>query len=86
MGKYEKLRQKILSGISDSNIKFSELCNLLIRLGFSKRMRGDHYIFTKDGVEKIVNIQPINSKAKAYQVKQIRNIILVYRLGDKDVD
>ena len=86
MGKYEKLRQKILSGSSDSNINFSELCKLLIRLRFTERVRGDHHIFTKDCVEEIINIQPKGAKAKPYQVKQIRNVIVQYRLGDQDVD
>ncbi len=58
MGKYEKLLQKILTGTSDKNIKFSELCQLLKKLGFDERIRGDHYIFTKDNVEEIINIQP----------------------------
>ena len=33
------------------------------------------------GIEEIINIQPKNGKAKPYQVKQIRAIILRYRLG-----
>jgi hypothetical protein len=86
MGKYEKLKQKILSGTSDANISFIELCKLLLRFDFSQRVRGDHHIFTKDGVEEIVNIQPIGGKAKSYQVKQIRNLIVQYHLGDQDVD
>ncbi len=86
MGKYEKLLQRILSGTSDNNIKFSELCQLLKKLGFSERIKGDHYIFTKNNVEEIINIQPKNSKAKSYQVKQIRNLIVKYRLGDSDVN
>ena len=86
MGKYEKLLQKILTGTSDHNIKFSELRQLLKKVGFEERIRGDHYIFTKDNVEEIINIQPLNSKAKGYQVKQIRNLIVKYRLGDSDVD
>ncbi len=45
MGKYEKLQQKILGGRSDANINFSELCQLLIRLGFSERVRGDRHNF-----------------------------------------
>ena len=32
-------------------------------------------------VEEIINIQPAGNKAKPYQVKQIRNIILKYKLG-----
>ena len=86
MGKYEKLLQRILSGTSDNNIKFSELCQLLKKLGFSERIKGDHYIFTKDNIEEIINIQPKNNKAKGYQIKQIRNIIVKYRLGDSDVN
>ncbi|MBE9080435.1 type II toxin-antitoxin system HicA family toxin [Romeria aff. gracilis LEGE 07310] len=86
MGKYEKLRQKILTGTSDANISFSELCKLLVRLGFSERVRGDHHIFAKDRVDEIINIQPKGSKAKPYQVKQIRNVIVQYRLGDQNVD
>lgn len=86
MGKYEKLLQKILVGTSDNNIKFSELRRLLNKLGFEERIRGDHYIFTKDNVEEIINIQPKDGKAKGYQVKQIRNLIVKYVLGDSDVD
>ena len=86
MGKYEKLLQRILAGTSDNNIKFSELCQLLKKLRFEERVRGDHYIFTKDNIEEIINIQPKGSKAKGYQVKQIRNLIVKYRLGDNDVD
>ncbi|AOY81403.1 MULTISPECIES: type II toxin-antitoxin system HicA family toxin [Moorena] len=86
MGKYEKLLQKILTGTSDNNIKFSELCQLLKKLGFDERIRGDHYIFTKDNVEEIINIQPKGTKAKAYQVRQVRNLIVKYGLGDSDVN
>lgn len=85
MGKYEKLLQRILTGTSDNNIKFSELCQLLKKFGFDERIRGDHYIFTKDNVEEIINIQPKGSKAKGYQVKQVRNLIVKYGLGDSDV-
>ena len=86
MGKYEKLRQKILSGASDSNIPFSDFCQLLKRLGFEERIKGDHHIFTRAEVEEIINLQPKGSKAKSYQVKQVRNLIVKYRLGESDVD
>lgn len=42
MGKYEKLLQKILLGTSDNNVKFVELRQLLIKLGFTERIKGDH--------------------------------------------
>jgi hypothetical protein len=86
MGKFEKLRERILSGTSDTNIEFKLLCNLVTRLGFSERIKGDHHIFTKSGVEEIMNLQPIGTKAKPYQVRQVRNLIIKYHLGDQDVD
>ncbi len=38
MGKIDKLVVKVLTGQSDHNINFNELCNLLVRFGFSKRI------------------------------------------------
>jgi hypothetical protein len=86
MGKFDKIQHKIISGISDANIPFSDLCNLLIRFGFNERIRGDHHIFTKKDLDEIINLQPKGSKAKVYQVKQVRELILKYRLGEEDVD
>ena len=81
MDKHDKLLIKILRSTSDANIPFYGLCNLLKIFGFDERIRGDHHIFTKDNIEEILNLQPIGSKAKPYQVKQIRNIILKYKLN-----
>jgi len=85
MGKYDKLLIKILRGTSDQNIDFEELRKLLLKLGFEERIKGSHHILTKDGIEEILNIQPKMGKAKAYQVKQIRNVIVKNRLNlDED--
>ena len=85
MGKYNKLLIKILRGTSDQNIDFEELRKLLLKLGFEERIKGSHHILTKDGTEDILNIQPKSVKAKAYQVKQIRNVIVKYQLNlDED--
>ncbi len=86
MGKLEKLKRKILDGDSDGNIEFEALCRLLGRCGFDERIRGSHHIFTREGVDEILNLQPRNAKAKAYQVKQVRRILIKYRLGVSDVD
>lgn len=86
MGKYSKLREKILAGGADSNIEFADLCKLLVRLGFEERVRGDHHIFTQGGVAEIINLQPKGKKAKPYQVKQVWNTLVTYRLGEGDVD
>lgn len=80
MGKYEKVLVKILHGRSDANIYFADMCALLKELGFDERIRGDHHIFTKDDVEEIVNLQPKGSQSKSYQVKQVRSLLLRYRL------
>jgi hypothetical protein len=81
VGKYEKLIRRVLSGTADRNIAFADLRQLLLQLGFQERVRGDHHIFTREGVEEILNLQPRGSLAKPYQVKQVRNVILRYRLG-----
>ncbi len=84
MSKIGKIEIQILSGRADANIDFNDLCRLLAYYGFDERIKGSHHIFTKDGIEEIINIQPIGSKAKAYQVKQVRNLILKYKLRGSD--
>lgn len=81
MSRLDKILERILRGTSDANIQFDDLCRLLERLGFEERVRGDHHIFTREDVGEILNLQPKGGKAKTYQVKQVRNIILKYRLG-----
>ena len=80
MATVEKLMQSIMSGTQDRNIKFSDLQKILDVLGFQCRIKGDHFIYWKDGIDEIINIQPDGNKAKPYQVKQVRNIILKYGL------
>ena len=81
MGKYEKLLIQVLRGASDANIPFDGLCGLMRSLGFGERINGSHHIYSREGVSEIVNLQPLGSRAKTYQVKQVRGIILKYRLG-----
>ena len=81
----EKLLFRILRGTSDANIPFDGMRTLLQNLGFRERTRGDHHIFTREGVEEILNLQPRSGgKAKPYQVKQVRKVILKYRLGGQE--
>ena len=84
MGKFEKLIFQILRGQSDANILFSDLINLLKHLGFEMRIKGSHHIFRKSGVEEKFNLQKEGNKAKPYQVRQVRNVILKYKIGEKD--
>ena len=77
-----KTLRRLLSGISDAGIRFDDLCRLLESLGFEKRVRGSHHLFRKAGIEDRINLQREGNNAKPYQVKQVRAVILKYRLGD----
>jgi hypothetical protein len=81
MGNYDKLLFQILRGLSDSNFDFDDLCRLLSHLDFEQRIRGSHHIFRESGVAELINLQNDGAKAKSYQVRQVRNIIVKYRLG-----
>jgi DNA-binding transcriptional MerR regulator len=77
----KKIIDKVISGLSDKNIRFEDLRKLLLFLGFEERIKGDHHIFTRADILEIQNIQSLrDGKTKAYQVKQVRNIILKYKL------
>ena len=81
MSKFEKLILKILQGFSDKNIDFEDLQKILLKLEFDERIKGSHHIYTKENIDEIINIQPSNEgKAKPYQVKQVREIIIKYQL------
>ncbi len=85
MGKFEKLLLKLLSGNSDNNFVFADLIKIIENAGFNIRIKGSHHIFTKQVVEEIINIQPLNNnKAKPYQVKQVRELLIKYKLIPDD--
>ena len=82
-----QILEKLLTGLSDRNIRFNELRNLILSLGFDERIKGDHHVFSKAGVAEIINLQPLrDGRAKTYQVKQVRGIILRYRLHKEGED
>ncbi len=80
MSRLDKLYRHILMRRSDANVPFEGLCALLKHLGFDERIRGDHHIFSKPDVAEILNLQPRDGLAKAYQVKQVRDLFLRYGL------
>jgi len=85
VARWRKTLDEVLRATSDQNADFKDLCKLLDALGFALRVRGDHHIFTRADVLEILNIQPKGTKAKAYQVRQVRDVIVKYKLsGDKD--
>ena len=81
MSRHELVLRRVLSGTADANIAFRDLCGLLSDLGFELRTEGSHHIFFRDSVAEILNLQPKGGKAKPYQVKQVRGVIVRYRLA-----
>lgn len=87
MSKFEKTVFKILSGTSDNNLLFKELVNVLKHFNFSERIKGSHPIFYKNNIEEILNIQKNkDGNSKAYQVKQVRELMLKYKLTNMKKD
>jgi hypothetical protein len=81
MSKWAKLVDQIVRGTGDANVPFDDLCHLLQRMGFLKRSRGSHNVFRMAGVPEKPNLQRAGVNAKPYQVRQVRDIIVRYRLG-----
>ncbi|OFW11096.1 MAG: toxin HicA [Acidobacteria bacterium RIFCSPLOWO2_12_FULL_59_11] len=77
-----KTLRQLLSGTSDAAIRFDDVCSLLESLGFDQRVKGSHHLFRKTGIEERINLQREGNNAKPYQVKQVRAVILKYKLGE----
>ena len=58
MSQSDRALARVLSGRADANIGFDELCSLLRSLGFQERVRDSHHIFSKGGIDEILNLQP----------------------------
>ena len=82
MTQFDKIIDKILRGTSDSNIDFSDVCHLLQNLGFHERIKGSHHIFYRENVEEFLNLQAKGSSAKAYQIRQVRELIIKSKLHE----
>lgn len=59
-----KVLRRVLSGTSDANLDFDDLCHLLTSLGFEMRVRGSHHIFRRAGIEEKLNLQREGHEAK----------------------
>ena len=81
MSKADKTLEKILSATADANIRFDDVLSLMPRLGFRLRIRGSHHIFTRSGVEVLIDLQPVHGKCKPYQVRQIRDVLIKFNIA-----
>jgi hypothetical protein len=78
----KKVFDAVLGARSDANTRFGDLRRILLALGFDERVTGGHHIFSRHGIAEILNLQPqAGGKAKAYQVKQVRQVITKYSLN-----
>jgi len=77
---------KLLTYKNGTDIDFIELCAFLKYLGFSLKIKSNHYIFTRDGVEEIINIQPARDNVKPSHIEQIKNIIIKYNANNEKKD
>lgn len=84
VAKHDRLLRQLLGGRADANIDFNDLCRLLRSLGFQERTRGSHRVFVRIGVEELINLQREGNKAKPYQVRQVRAVLIRYGLGSED--
>lgn len=54
---------------------FDDLRSLLHFLGFAENVRGSHHMFRHALVLELLNLHHHGSKAKVYQVRQVRAIL-----------
>jgi len=81
MATYVKLLRRILDGSCDANIPFDDLRALLVKMGFRETVRGSHHVFRRPGVPERINLQGDGGKAKVYQVRQVRRILMTSRVA-----
>ena len=64
---------------------FDSVCTMLLKMGFQERRTGgSHRIFYRSGLEEIINLQAKHGKGKPYQMRQIRQILLKYKLHEDE--
>ena len=83
MEKWDKFRARLIGGQSDANIEFADLIGYVKRVGFEERINGSHHVLYREGLEEIFNLPPLpNGKAKIYQARQARSVVVGYLLTE----
>ena len=84
MGKYAKFFLKLMSAQADGSIDFNELLTFLQAIGFVlARVSGSHHILYYKDIPELIDLHPDkhdHSKAKTYQVRQVRTFIKKYNV------
>ena len=86
MSKIDKLIKKLLSGTSDNNFDFDDLRKVIEHYGFNYRSKGTSlFVYSRNDIFDRINIQSQKNirQAKSYQVKQVREILKKYIVGNE---
>ena len=76
-----KIRAALLDPAKDYGHRFGDVVFFLERTGWKKRISGGHHIFTRSGTPVLINLQPEkNGRGKAYQIRQVRAILVARNL------
>ena len=79
MASDKKTFEKVVSG--SGTVGFRDLERLLLKLGFRlERISGSHHIYIHPAVGRPFPVQPDGKDAKRYQIRQLRDIIVIHRL------
>ncbi len=65
----------VMSGKSDSNIRFTDFRNLILSYGFRERIKGDHYIYKRDGIIEKNCYTAFRQQSKSISSKTSANVI-----------
>jgi len=76
MSKKKKLFEKLMAGNADESFSFQDFALVAQHLGYEfVRKSGSHRIFEKEGFPLLIAQPRKDGKAKAYQIKQMRDEI-----------
>jgi hypothetical protein len=77
----DKVRAALLDAAKDYGHRFDDVVRFLGATGWRQRTKGSHRIFTRPGVPVLLNLQPEkNGRAKAYQMRQVRQVLEKHKL------
>jgi len=77
----DKTKTALLDSAKDYGHRFTDVVNFLEANGWKQRIKGSHHIFTRSGVPILLNLQSEkNGKAKAYQMRQVRQVLEKFKL------
>lgn len=74
MAKLRKLWEKARN--NPNGVRYEDICGLAAAFGFAlKGGKGSHRVYTKAGVNGILNFQNVGGMAKPYQVRQFLKMV-----------